>query len=124
MGKEIFLKECAALNIDADKFFEFQISGQTKSKRYVGRSKSFTLVAEYFILYLKYKDIWIAWKREKGLDRRCFSIDKQKVDNLLKTKMETVNKNVQFSSWGEENVYVFKTDEIKTFLEHALKESV
>ena len=124
MGKEIFLKECAALNIDADKFFEFQISGQTKSKRYVGRSKNFTLVAEYFILYLKHKDIWLAWKRIKGVDRKCFSIDKQKVDNLLKTKMETVNKNVQFSSWGEENVYVFKTDEIKAFLEYVLKESV
>ena len=122
MSKEIFLRECSSLNIETDTFFEFKKTGKTKSNRYKGKSKDFTLAAEYFILYLEHKDIWLAWKRVKGKERRYFSIDKQKVDNILNIKMATVNKNVEFSSWGKENVYVFKTSEIKTFLEHVLKE--
>lgn len=115
-----FLDRCKERNVDAEKYFELHYTSVDINGRYKSSTNGTKLVAEYFVLHLKHRNIWLAWRKQTKLKRSVFSVKKESVDNILDIKLNSVKKNVQFSGWGEENVYVFTNDEIETFIEFAV----
>ena len=120
MWKKAFLDRCKEMNVDADKYFELHFTKSEKNDEYKSSTFGSHLVAEYFVLFLKHRNIWLAWQKRSNSKRSVFYVKKESIDNMFETNFGIVSKNVEFSGWGEENVYVFTNDEIETFIKFAV----
>ena len=121
MGMELFRKICKENGIDADEIF---ILGKGSSPKKKGRYELTTRNGKeignrlYAVQYCKDLELYLAWNiHREGLKKRIvYSIARKKLTDL-EPGMQLIRKNVEFSGWNEEDVIVFRKDDIKEFLE-------
>ena len=109
---------CTKYSIDPEIFF-VGIARKTSKNRLgynFGNRKGFPnpkfqFIVEYYPLY----DIYLIWNRSKYRET-VYSILFSSVDQALASKLQSVQKHIQYSGWGEEKVYIFDFAELEKFI--------
>ena len=110
---------CAKYSVDPE-FFFVGIARKTSKNRLgynFGNRKGFPnpkfrFIVEYYPLY----KIYLIWNRSK-YSETVYSILLSSVEHALASKLQSVQKHIQYSGWGEETVYIFDLAELEKFIE-------
>ena len=78
---------------------------------------------KFAVQYCKDLGVFIAWNLQRtGVPTRTsLSVKAIDVENSIRDSIDFVKKNIEYSGWNEENVLVFKPDQIENFLINYVK---
>ena len=116
----IFRAECKKQNIDADKVFLIgrgskNIGGRYRQSVGIGSQLESHL---YVVQFCKDIQVFVAWSLKNiKCNREKYSVKREKLVDIDDSEIHIINKHVEYSGWGDENVIAFKKDAIPQFLQ-------
>ena len=114
-GIPYFLEYCRSEGFSCDLFCTGSARKETKADRYkFDTSNILEPTHKYAIKYIPHKDIFICWKAQIK-KRKVYSVNKEDVHNALDQNCLIVNKGIEFEWRKQEDVYVFKSEDIEKF---------
>lgn len=114
----IFREECKKMNIDANKVFLMGRGSKGNKGRYrqtVGTGSQLESHL-YAIQFCKDIKVFVAWSLKNIKRREIYSIMRKELVDIDDSEIHIVNKGVEYRSWREEKVIVFKVGAIPQFL--------
>lgn len=120
---DIFIKHCENMDIQYDTFFILGEGSPNDPNRFnftcaLSRRKPSN---SYAVFYYKRDKLYVAWnlKAPKAERKTCFSLSKKRINEcMLIPDFFGVSKNIEYSGWNEETVFVLSENGIDEFLNY------
>ena len=120
---EYFKDKCLELGIDPNDCFVFGRGSKKNSKgRFQMQVDSRRIINRmYAIQFCKDREMYIAWNLKRAKIRREYSLDANSIPEPYMGGVIAIGKNVEFSGWNYENVFVFDKEAVGDFLRRVKK---